>query len=619
MTTADDEWPTVPGYELLERVGAGGMAVVYRARQLSLGRVVAVKCLRDLPGAAGADAVYRGESHLMAALAHPNVVAIFDGGTAAGRRYLVMEYVAGPPLRDRLEPGRPWPLAAAVAAVGAVAEALEYIHENGILHLDLKPENVLCDPSGRLKVTDFGLSVHQLEARARVELGVSRGSIDYCAPEHRYGLPVDARSDLFSLAVMAYELLTGRLPGRVYRSCRAADRYLPPALDAVLARALARDPEARHPSVAAFRRDLLRAAERPSWARRHRLAVAALACVAGGVGWRLAAGAPPPAPPADGAGAEAAGPADRPEYVRALEGHSGFVLCLALSADGTRALTGASDKTVRLWDVPAGTCLRVLSGFKANVTAVAFAHDGRTAVASSDDGTARLWDLSTGVEGRRLVGHDGGVNSAALSRDGRRVATAGSDGTLRVWDAATGGELRRGTTPGVILTHALFAPDERHLFSAGYDGVVRAWDAERLEEQAQFVGHRGPVFRLAVSADGARLLSCGADATMRLWDVRAGGPDGAPFDNGGRIGESCGFSPDGRRVWCTEGPASGSLDNLKLGSDQGIRVWELETRRLVRRIGDMRGKVLEARMTPDGKYLLSAGNDDLVRVWRAPE
>jgi hypothetical protein len=258
----------VPGYELLEPVGAGGMGEVYLARQLSLERTVAIKFLNPLPARASAGRARQRESRVMAALAHPHVVAVHDCGRVGDRDYLVMEYVRGVTLRARLVPGRPWAPADARAVLDAVADALDYIHDQGILHLDLKPENVLCDEQGRVKVTDFGLAVAEVDAGTLSALGASYHTLDYCPPEQRFGLPVDGRADLFALAVIAYELLTGRLPGRVYVPASRVRPGVPAALDEVLRRALQRDPEDRHASVAEFRRELARALAPPqprSW------------------------------------------------------------------------------------------------------------------------------------------------------------------------------------------------------------------------------------------------------------------------------------------------------------------------------------------------------------------
>ncbi len=246
--------PEVPGYQILEPIGSGGMGQVYRARQLSLDRLVAIKFLT--PVDAGGPRAPQRESQVMAALAHPHIVAIHDCGQAGGQDYLVMEYVRGVTLRGRIVPGQPWELDAALAVLDAVADALSYIHARGILHLDLKPENVLCDDQGRIKVTDFGLALANVDSGSPPALGLAYHTLDYCPPEQRFGLPVDARADLFALAVIAYELLTGRLPGRVYRPASQVRPGLPVALDDVLRRGLARDPDERYASVEEFNRDL---------------------------------------------------------------------------------------------------------------------------------------------------------------------------------------------------------------------------------------------------------------------------------------------------------------------------------------------------------------------------
>jgi hypothetical protein len=265
--------PEVPGYQVLEMIGAGGMGEVYRARQLSLDRTVAIKFLNSLsPVKAGAGPRQR-ESRLMAALAHPHVVAVHDCGRAGERDYLVMEYVRGVTLRARMELGRAWSPAEALPVLDAVADALTYIHAQGILHLDLKPENVLCDERGRVRVTDFGLAVPEVDAAALSALGAAYHTLDYCPPEQRFGLPVDARADLFALGVIAYELLTGRLPGRVYVPASRARPGLPPAVDEALRRALERDPDDRYTSVAEFRLALGRALAPP---RRNSLRTAVL-------------------------------------------------------------------------------------------------------------------------------------------------------------------------------------------------------------------------------------------------------------------------------------------------------------------------------------------------------
>jgi serine/threonine protein kinase len=249
---------TIPGYRLLDRAGEGGMGTVYRARQLSLDRIVAVKVLHAA-GSDGSVPAFQRESRLLASLSHPHIVAIHDCGEHDGRYYLVTEFITGSSLRSAMTPGEPWPIDRAAHVLDRIGLALLYIHGHGVLHLDLKPENVLCTPDGGVKIADFGLALARVDARELAERGLAQGTIDYCAPEQRYGLQADERSDLFSLAVLAYELLTGQLPGRIYRSAVRLNPKLPAAVDNVLRRALARRPEQRFATVAEFHQELQKA------------------------------------------------------------------------------------------------------------------------------------------------------------------------------------------------------------------------------------------------------------------------------------------------------------------------------------------------------------------------
>jgi serine/threonine protein kinase len=194
-------------YRLVERLGAGGMGEVWSADDLELGRRVAIK--RLAPG--GDQARFEREARAAAALAHPNVAALYGYGESEGRPFLVLEYLPGGTLEERLRPGEPLADAQTAAIASELAAALAYAHARGVVHRDLKPANVLFDGEGRAKIADFGIArVH--DAHTLTEAGTVLGTAAYIAPEQAAGEPAAPASDVYSFGVILYRMLTGRLP-----------------------------------------------------------------------------------------------------------------------------------------------------------------------------------------------------------------------------------------------------------------------------------------------------------------------------------------------------------------------------------------------------------------------
>ncbi len=249
--------PLVPGYELVELIGRGGMGEVYKARQLSLGRTVAVKVLsRDLAGEPELVQRFAKEAAALAALSHKGIVQIIDRGAPepGGALFYAMELCEGVSLRELLG-GGPLPLPKAAAILGQVARAMGYAHSRGVVHRDLKPENILVDAEGSAKVVDFGLAGVRSD---RPELALTRpattmGTAHYMAPEQlRDARAADARADVYSLGVMLYECLTGEVPAGRFQLPSERVPGLSPRLDPVIAKALSQDPGERYPE---WRRD----------------------------------------------------------------------------------------------------------------------------------------------------------------------------------------------------------------------------------------------------------------------------------------------------------------------------------------------------------------------------
>jgi eukaryotic-like serine/threonine-protein kinase len=266
-------------YEILESLGQGGMNDAYKARDRATGRLVVLKVpFTSLIGDPATYSRYQRELEIGKRLHHPNIQQLLDEGRLDDgvAPYLVLEYVDGVLLREYLRQRSPLPSEEAVNIALQLADALEYCHQQGVVHRDLKPENIVIEADGTVKIVDFGIALLQGARRLtfrRVTSGF--GTPDYMAPEQVQGERGDARTDIYALGVMLYEMLTGDVPyhgdsplavmsQRVTTDApllrqRRAD--VPPALEAIVWRALRRDPSERYASMAALRQDLLRPEE----------------------------------------------------------------------------------------------------------------------------------------------------------------------------------------------------------------------------------------------------------------------------------------------------------------------------------------------------------------------
>src|SRR3954451_7109998 len=213
MATADTLIDTLfdGRYRILRKLGAGGMANVYLAEDQELGRRVAIKILNDRH-AHDEQFVerFRREAKNAAALSHPNIVSIYDRGQAEDTYYIAMEYLDGRSLKELIVGHGQAPVRVAVEYARQILSALRFAHRHGIVHRDIKPHNVLVDREGRVKVTDFGIA--RAGTSQMTEAGSIVGTAQYLSPEQARGTEVDQRSDLFSLGIVLYELLTGQTP-----------------------------------------------------------------------------------------------------------------------------------------------------------------------------------------------------------------------------------------------------------------------------------------------------------------------------------------------------------------------------------------------------------------------
>ena len=263
-------------YELTHLIARGGMAQVYRAMDRQLERPVALKVLfPELSVDRTFVERFRREAQAAANLSHPNIVPVFDWGEDDGSYFIVMEYVEGRPLSAVLRDPQPMP-PRQIATIGAgVAAALAFAHRHGVVHRDVKPGNVLITPDGDVKVTDFGIARAMNTEESLTQTGAVMGTAAYFSPEQAEGKGVDSRSDIYSLGVVLYEMAVGRPPftgdspvavaSKHVRDMpvlpREANPTVPPALEAVIMKAMAKNPDDRYGSAEELRADLLRFAD----------------------------------------------------------------------------------------------------------------------------------------------------------------------------------------------------------------------------------------------------------------------------------------------------------------------------------------------------------------------
>jgi WD40 repeat protein len=613
-------------YEIVGELGRGGMGLVYKARQTSLKRWVALKVITAAGDPAG-HARFRLEAEAAAALQHPHIVQVYEVGEQEGLPYLALEYVDGGTLAEFLA-GTPQEAPAAAALVETLARAMHHAHERGILHRDLKPANILLATCGVAsageqratpqaawipKITDFGLAKLVADSAGPTRSGEAVGTPSYMAPEQAGGgVRFGPATDVYALGAILYEMLTGRPPFKaafplltlemvVHREPIAPSSLVPRIprdLQTICLKCLHKEPARRYPTALELADDLHRFLRhepiraRPvgqlerawKWARR-RPAVAGLsaavvlvtAVALGGVTWQWQ---------------RAEGRRRQAEEVEArLALQQGQALCergdlgagllwLARALDRAAGAGAVGlDRPVRInladWGGqvrPPGTRLDNPGA----LLGLAFDPADRTLLAAGKDGRVHFWDLAAGREDGPPLGHppfspQTWVAFVEFSPDGRRLATAGHQAAL-LWDAAThepdGAPLPH--PPGMLWGMAFF-PDGRRLATCSDDGAARVWDLATRRVVA------GP-----------------------FWH-----PKGAPGDwnpGNARGYYTLAISPDGRTL-------------VTAGSDKRAVRWDVGTGNTVGSPLQHDSWVLKAVFTRDGQRLLTATRGGTLHAW----
>jgi eukaryotic-like serine/threonine-protein kinase len=672
-------------FKLRQRLGAGGMGEVWVADQTEpVQRRVALKVVRPGLDSASMLARFDQERQALALMDHPNVARVLDAGIDdAGRPYFVMELIKGAPITDYCDTGR-LSLRDRLELFVPVCQAVQHAHQKGIIHRDLKPSNILValyDGRPIPKVIDFGVAKatgpRLTEQSIFTEVGSVIGTLEYMSPEQAElnNLDVDTRTDVYSLGVLLYELLTGTTPLdpkrvkegpllEVLRIIREDDTIWPSArlstvaelpsvaakrgaeprklnglvrgeLDWIVMRALEKDRNRRYATASAFADDVQHyLADEPVLAGppgagyrvrkflgRHRgpvlgAAVVLLALVAGVVGLLVGL-------------VEARRQGDLTEQARKEEADQRRRTEWLLYASQVNLAQQAWDNNNAALALHyLETCRPDFRGWEHDYLYTLFHGHQRTL------GTPRTF---------RETGEP--ISSVAVSADGKRVVSGSDDWTVRVWDVDTGRVSLTLMGHTEAVTCVGLSPDGKRIASGGRDNVVRVWDAATGRSIVTYRAHSDHVNSVAFSPDSKRVVSSSQDRTVREWDADTGREilvlSGPNFPSCASVI----LSPDGRRVigasnsvvtiWdAATGKAADYLEGhgakvtaLDVSSDGKrivsgsedclVKVWNPERSKKSVTLWGHTGPVTSVTISPNGKWIVSGGIDRTVRVWDA--
>jgi WD40 repeat protein/serine/threonine protein kinase len=602
-------------YETLGELGRGGMGIVYKARDRETGELIAVKVLKpEIAADPSSIERFKSELRLARKITHKNVCRIYDFNRAGDTAYISMELVQGESLRSILNRFGTLSYRKGIEIARQICAGLREAHAEGVIHRDLKPQNIMLDTAGNAKIMDFGIA-RSMEAGATTTLVV--GTPGYMSPEQAEGRAVDQRSDIYTLGLILYEMFTGT-PAFAGDTPLAAlikqmreqpapphepDPTIPGWLESAIVKCLERDPTKRFQSV-----DELQAALDQG-----------LQCPVKLEG-AVPASQPPPGPakPSEGARRRWLALAALVFAVGLLPGfwligrrgrpsprmhHLGAVSCVVFSPDGSLLASGSEDKTVKLWNVASAKEMHTLSGHTRAVLAVAFSPDGRWLASAGVDKTIRIWEVHTGRELQRLSVLSRRVSSLVFTPDGSVLASGGDDGNVTNWDPATGRKLLTFKAHDDAIDEIAVSPDGNLLATASADETVRLWKISTGGAQLTIRGHADELATVAFAPNGRWVASAGYDRVIKIWDV-ATGQEFRSLQGHEDVVNHVTFSPDGRLL------ASASDDST-------VRIWQVEDGQLVRIIKADGESVSTVAFSPDGRRLASAGGDKAVRLWDA--
>ena len=647
---------TLDHYEILSRIGEGGMGSVYAAQDQRLNRKIALKLL---PAAFTANEGHvrslQQEARAASALNHPNIVTIYELGQADSLHFIAMEFIEGETLRQKMK--RQMPVREVLNIAVQVASGLAAAHQAGILHRDIKPENIMSGSDRFVKILDFGIAKFKErqgnpEAASVVDTvaSVTAGTLSYMSPEQARGETLDARTDIFSLGILLFEMVTRQRPfdGETQTETLQAvltneappvsahRQNVPPDLQRIIGKALHKNRDDRYQSAREMLADLrefdrvagkeLDETQRANRMLRQYLSIYAVdrralipivklwfikrysdlekgertrELVKKSLRWGLIKAGVTLVSLLLVAtlGAAALSRSEQWDSQRLSDGHTAAARQAAFSPDGRWLVSVGEDANVIVWDFAARMSVATLTDHTKTVTSVEFSPDGKWFATGSEDHTVIVWDTASREKAAVLQGHQGIVIAIAFSPDGRLLATASHEsddnkGHIILWDVGTWKNIRLLDARLGSYGRLNFSRDSRFLISSR----PQKWDLSTGQQVPPDFGDA--LNWMALSPDATRMAMMGSGGSVLVHDLihhKTATYQDVHQDSG----RAAAFSPDGRFV------ATGADD---------IVLWDAKTMTNLGRL-EYPSIVWNVSFSPDSRWLVSTHGDGAVLIW----
>ncbi len=569
-------------------LGAGGFSITYSGKEKRLGTPVAIKeffpkgCYREdgkiVPGGKwdkenflDTRESFLEEGKTMERFERSGIVKVYSAFEGNDTAYIVMEYLSGKTFSRLVQERGLLPEALALKFISQLARTLDGIHLAGLIHGDIKPDNIMLTEDQRVILLDFGAARSYLSSDEEATVFLTPG---YAPPEqYRGDYLLDPATDVYAVGATMYNLLGGKRPaaapdrvrGEKLESLKARNSKISVRTSNAVMKALHLHPEKRPPSIRAFLGDLIGPGEADIVLASQvftQIQPRQVGTLSGHEGWVICLDFHPEGDllaSGDKEGKvwlwsvenqEALGVLDLGDQVAGLEispdgkliacgTQAGALVlidlatgqmvaelkkdpppvqCLTFTTDGQRLVAGFTDGSIQVYEPP-GKVVSTLKGHQSPVNEVRCSPGGRLMASVSNDKTARLWDLKTGRAVRVFAGHTRVVQSVAFSPDGRVLATGSSDFTVRLWDVRKGEELRKLKGHEAMVWNVMFTPDRSYLLSSASDKTVRVWRLDSAREVSRMEGHTSWVRALGYCPSRNLIASGGGDHDIRLWKV----------------------------------------------------------------------------------------------------